>query len=115
MNMNYTLKKSQTHCVVLAAHSAEPKVAASQPRAAMATVSMTSELEPYLASLRSYLAQSRPPHGADAEPEDSAGNTTHPRERQDLRREQTSSEWVRDNRRPGPRQSVLGDPPRQAC
>ncbi|RAH42879.1 uncharacterized protein BO95DRAFT_466481 [Aspergillus brunneoviolaceus CBS 621.78] len=113
--MSYTLKKSQTHCVVLAARSADPKEAAPQPRATMATVAMTSDLEPYLASLRSYLTQSRPPHQAEADSEDSATETPRLPERRTVQREQASSKGGRDNSRAGPRRSTVEDPPCSIC
>ncbi|PYH45318.1 uncharacterized protein BP01DRAFT_382761 [Aspergillus saccharolyticus JOP 1030-1] len=113
--MSYTLKKSQTHCVMLDAHSADPREAVPQPRATMATVSMTSELEPYLASLRSYLAQSSPTPPAETDSEDNVSDITRPHGRRTLQRERTSAKEKGDDSRPGSRGSVAENPPFQVC
>ncbi|PWY90457.1 hypothetical protein BO94DRAFT_533944 [Aspergillus sclerotioniger CBS 115572] len=74
----------------------------------MATVSMTSDLEPYLASLRSYLAQNKPSAENSAE---EPTNAVHNHDDRDAQRDQPYPKAGKDNNRVGHTRPVMKNRP----
>ncbi|BCS02867.1 uncharacterized protein AKAW2_61131A [Aspergillus luchuensis] len=72
------------------------------------TVSITSDLEPYLASLRSYLAKNEPPASPTEDPaEDSETNTSSSNSDQQTQREQPCRKGSKNNDRAGRTRPVM--------